>query len=80
MSGRSSRRRKRSGIRPDDAILGAILGVGVTYYGLVAHSFEHPWHWLMAGGGGLIGGGGAWLYTERQRLGAGVRRLFARRS
>ena len=80
MSPRSSRRRRRSGIRPDDAILGAVVGVAVTYYGLVAHSFEHPWHWLAAGGGGLVGGVGVWLYAERDRLGAGARRLFERRS
>lgn len=80
MSPRSFQRRKRSGIRPDDVILGAIIGVGATYYGLVAHTFEHPWHWLVAGGGGLVGGVGVWLHAERHRLGAGARRLFERGS
>jgi hypothetical protein len=74
-----SRRRHGSGVRPDDAIIGALGGAGLTYYGLVAHSFAHPLHWLAAAVGGVVGGVGVWLYAERDRVRAGARRLRPRR-
>ncbi len=76
---RDGRQRRRAGVRPDDAILGAIGGAGLTYYGLVAHGFAHPWHWLAAGLGGLVGGVGVWLYAERERLRARARQIWPSR-
>jgi hypothetical protein len=77
--GGGGRRRRRDGIRPDDAIIGALGGAGLTYYGLVAHSFEHPIHWLLAGLGGFAGGVAVWAYAERARLLAWGWRLTHRR-
>ena len=79
MDTKSSRRRTGPGVRPDDAIIGAVVGAGVTYYGLVAHGFGHPSHWLAAGIGGLVGGVGVWLYAERERLRAKARQIWPSR-
>ena len=80
MSGRrGDRRRRRGGVRPDDAIIGALGGAGLAYYGLVAHSFEHPVHWLLAGLGALVGSASVWAYAERARLLASIRRSTGRR-
>ena len=78
MDTKSSRRRTGPGVRPDDAIIGAVVGAGVTYYGLVAHGFGHPSHWLAAGIGGLVGSAGIWLYAERERLRARARQYLAK--
>lgn len=61
-------------------MLGALGGTGLTYYGLVAHSFEHPMHWLLAGVGGIVGGVGVWAYAERARIRAWGGRLVHRRT
>ena len=79
MPGGGRGRRRRSGVRPDDAILGLLGGAGLSYYGLIAHSFEHPMHWLLAGLGGIVGGVGVWAYAERARLMAWGWRLTHRR-
>lgn len=73
--GKRARRSARTGVQPDDAIIGALGGIGLTYGVLVAHGFPHPVHWLTAGAGGLIGGMGVWTYAERARLVRAVRRL-----
>jgi hypothetical protein len=73
-----SRRKFGPGVRPDDAILGAIGGFGLAYVLLVPHGFEHPWHWVASGAGGLVGGAGVWLYAERERLKARIRDIVPR--
>lgn len=63
-------------MRPDDAILGAVVGFGLVYFVLVPHGFEHPWHWVASGGGGLVGGVATWSWAERGRLRARAGRFF----
>lgn len=64
-------RQTRHGVRPDDAILGALAGLGVVYFVLTPHAFPHPLHWAAAGAAGVVGGTATWLYAVRpwNRLG-----------
>lgn len=55
----------RRGLRADDAILGMLAGLGLTYFVLTPHAFPHPLHWLAAGLAGAAGGLGVWLYVVR---------------
>jgi hypothetical protein len=74
MSGGSSRRRG-AGVRADDDIIGALGGVGLTYFVFTPHGFEHPWHWVIAATGGLIGLVGVRVYAEPDHFVGRWRRL-----
>lgn len=76
-----TRGKRSTGVRSGDSVLGVLGGFALTYFVLAPHGFEHPWHWVASGAGGLVGGTGVWLYAERERLHARIQRIMqARRS